>query len=277
MAANWNKAFWQETYRTKISSIIFKKENIAIPQNTINWDVQENNKCARIASYIQDDGNNGYVLTIVSPHTIYANARSFQYFKGFTNLKFINFDNFDTSKCRLMYYMFYNCNSLTNLNIENFNIDNVTEVNGMFYNCKKLETINLCDFHKNKVKNLSSLFYECQSLKNINLSKLNTTNVTEMYAMFYGCSSLNILDLSNFDTSKVTKMSYMFLNCENLTTIYVSEKWSTENVKNDVYMFKSNVKLVGENGTKFSSSHNNKEYARIDKGESEPGYFTLKK
>lgn len=70
----------------------------------------------------------------------------------------------------------------------------------------------------------------------------------------------------------------MFSNCTSLTTIYVSESFTTAAITgttNGMYMFSSCAALVGGNGTVFSSSHTNKEYARIDTAET-PGYFTYK-
>ena len=87
---------------------------------------------------------------------------------------------------------------------------------------------------------------------------------------------MEILDLSNFDTSKVTNMAQMFANCNNLKTIYASDKFVTTNVTGDNAMFLSSSNLVGSSGTKYSASHIDKEYARIDGGTANPGYFTLK-
>ena len=41
-------------------------------------------------------------------------------------------------------------------------------------------------------------------------------------------------------------------------------------------MFQYSSKLIGGNGTKFSSSFIDKTYARIDNPPDSPGYFTLK-
>ena len=69
------------------------------------------------------------------------------------------------------------------------------------------------------------------------------------------------------------------------TKIYVSEKFTTENVTNSSNMFIRNpnmysglsneIVLTGGNGTIWDENHTDKEYARIDTPET-PGYFTLK-
>ena len=71
------------------------------------------------------------------------------------------------------------------------------------------------------------------------------------------------------------KFSTMFNKTTSLNTIYVSDKFVTDNVSDSSYMFYNNINLVGGNGTTFSNSYKDKTYARIDTEES-PGYFTLK-
>ena len=121
----------------------------------------------------------------------------------------------------------------------------------------------------------SGMFYWFSHLTEIEgLNNLDTTRSTNMSYMFYNCSSLTSLDLSSFDTSNVTNMSCMFNSCENLETVTVSDKWTTERVTNSDAMFFGCSFLTGGAGTLYSSSHTDKEYARIDGGTSNPGYFT---
>jgi len=65
----------------------------------------------------------------------------------------------------------------------------------------------------------------------------------------------------------------MFYSCSKLKTIYAGDKWSTAKVTNSAKMFYGCKKLVGGNGTIFSSSYIDKTYARIDKS-GKKGYFT---
>lgn len=88
--------------------------------------------------------------------------------------------------------------------------------------------------------------------------------------------SITILDLSSFDTRRVYDMCYMFKGCESLTTIYVETNWITANATKSIYMFLDCELLVGGAGTTYDSTKTDKTYARIDGGESAPGYFTLK-
>lgn len=100
--------------------------------------------------------------------------------------------------------------------------------------------------------------------------------------LFYYLRGLTSIDLSNFKTDGVKDMSYMFDNSSELTSLYVSEYnsetkkgWTTENVISSSEMFKSCIKLVGGNGTKYNSSYQDATYARIDTAEN-PGYLTKK-
>ena len=131
-------------------------------------------------------------------------------------------------------------------------------------------------------KDASRLFYYLRGLTSIDLSNFKTDGVKDMSYMFDNSSELTSLDVSNFNTSQVTGMRSMFDNCSGLTSLYVSEYnsetkkgWTTENVISSSEMFKSCIKLVGGNGTKYNSSYQDATYARIDTAEN-PGYLTKK-
>ncbi len=109
------------------------------------------------------------------------------------------------------------------------------------------------------------------------LRYLNTSYVNNMREMFAYCSRLNTLDLSYMDNHNVTNMDDMFYDCTCLTTIYASELWNPNNARSSKSMFTMCDALVGGMGTKHSRSHNNGDYAHIDGGPANPGYFTYKK
>ena len=86
--------------------------------------------------------------------------------------------------------------------------------------------------------------------------------------------------MSTFDTTNVTNMKITFSGCDNLKTIYVSNKFVTDNVTNSSRMFYDDEKLVGGNGTTYNyyledydASVSDKTMAKIDKP-GQPGYFT---
>ena len=194
-------------------------------------------------------------------------------FEGCRDLISLDLSNFDTSKVKSMYYMFKWCRNLNTLDLSNFNTSQVHNMMGMFSTCINLESVNLSSFNTSNVTRMNNMFEQCNNLKSIDVSNFDTSKVESMSYMFYNCNKLTSLNLSNFNTSEVKNMSYMFNNCKNLKTIYVNE-FDTSNVTKSEGMFLSCNYLVGQNGTRFSSSHGDVQYARVDTSET-PGYFTL--
>ncbi len=127
-----------------------------------------------------------------------------------------------------------------------------------------------------EVTNMANMFVEC-TLPSLDLNSFNTSKVTDMSNMFDG-SRLTNLELSSFNTSQVTNMDYMFRDCSNLRTIYVGNGWTTDAVMYSFHMFKNCTSLVGGQGTSYnnSGSSSNKDYAHIDGGTNDPGYFTAR-
>ena len=150
-----------------------------------------------------------------------------------------------------------------------------TTTDSWFKNFTKLETIEgIGNITTDEVTYMDNMFNNCYSLKSLDLSSFNTENVTVMQAMFFGCKSLQSLNLSSFNTEKVEDMFRMFFLCENLETIYVSSKWNTDKVSTSTNMFLGCAALVGGEGTTYNENNTDKTYARIDGGESAPGYLT---
>ena len=127
-----------------------------------------------------------------------------------------------------MYYMFYNCASLTTIPM--LDTSNVITMERMFSNCTNLTTIP--QLYTSNVISMSYMFYACNNLTIIPM--LDTSNVTSMTYMFYNCR--NLTSIPQLDTSKVTNMSYMFYGCNNLTTIPMLD---TSNVTNMGSYFRS--------------------------------------
>ena len=193
-----------------------------------------------------------------------------------SSLTSLNLSNFNTSKVINMIGMFDWCSKLQTLNLSNFNTSNVTSMNDMFYNCFSLTSLIVNNFDTGKVQSMKSMFWKCSSLTSLDLSSFDTSNVTNMSGMFTGCRLLTTLDLSSFNTSNVTSMEYMFWGCTDLKSIYTSNNFITTNVINSNEMFINSTKLVGGAGTTYNENKVDKEYARVDGGTSNPGYFTLK-
>ena len=132
-----------------------------------------------------------------------------------------------------------------------------------------------------KCTTLKSTAYWFEGCTNLTLfsglDNLKTDNVEDMTCMFSNCFYLRYLDISGFNTGKVTSMMGMFYDCNFLETIFVGEKWNTDNLTNlgGNSMFSFCDRLVGGQGTKYADNYiNDHTYAHIDEGTSNPGYFT---
>lgn len=233
-------------------------------------------------------------------------------FSGCASLASLDLSAFDTGKVTDMRHMFEGCASLRTLDAsERFNTANVTNMSAMFADCASLsywklwldsglDTANVTDMsdmfsgcasladvgHLNtaSVTDMSGMFAGCASLSTVYLEGFNTANVTDMSGMFQG-SGMVELNLarqaedgtweSGWNTGKVTNMEDMFRDCSALATVNVIPGvFSTGAVTNSANMFTGCANLVGGRGTAYSAAHVDKEYARIDFGEREPGYFT---
>ena len=108
-------------------------------------------------------------------------------------------------------------------------------------------------------------FQGCLNLTDIEgIEYLNTENVTDMSSMFQACPRGYPLDLTSFNTANVTDMGSMFEHCRNLKSIFVSDKFVTDQITNGDKMFNDCTNLRGYNDSKID--HN---YANC----SQPGYF----
>ena len=122
-------------------------------------------------------------------------------------------------------------------------------------------------------------FYEMHNLESVNgMDYLNTSEVTRMDAMFNRCYKLKSLDLSSFNTENVTDLSEMFKGCSALQTIYVGDGWALSEMALAISrnVFNDCTNLVGGVGTTYDANHVNADYAHIDGGPDNPGYFTEK-
>ena len=193
------------------------------------------------------------------------------------NFEYLDVSKWNTSNVTNMNSIFQNCENLTWLDVSHWNTSKVVDMSYMFENCKSLTGLNVSNFDTSKVTNMEAMFSKCNNLEELDVNNFDTSNVTNMRHMFWSDSgvamNLKNLDISNWDTSKVTNMEAMFQNCKNLVTIYASTWFVTNLVTSSNNMFTNDTKLVWWFGTTYTSSHKNKEYARID-SESQSWYFT---
>jgi surface protein len=173
-----------------------------------------------------------------------------------------------------MSLMFASLRKINTLDLSMIDTSNVSDMHSMFEN-SVISDLNLSTFNTSKVTDMSQMF-NYATINNLNLLSFDTSNVIDMSYMFENTKNLEIIDISSFDTSNVTKMGFMFYYSSNLKTVYVGDNWSTSNVNNSARMFEGSTKLVGGAGTTYDANHTDKEYAHVDSGTSNPGYFTLK-
>ena len=149
---------------------------------------------------------------------------------------------------------------------ESFKTYALTSLREFFKGCETLETISDLEYlNTAKVTDMGKMFHGCSALTSLDLTNFNTANVEFMDNMFEGCSALKSLDLTNFNTAKVTYMNNMFEGCSALTTIYVSNKFVTDNVSNGSDMFTGCKSLKDYSDSKTDHTYAN--YGTI-------GYFT---
>ena len=271
-------------YKSKITSIITKKDNIVPSTAVESWDISEAGD-GSVMAYVEDDGtgNGTYKVTIGGKGGIIANESMRSYFENFSHMtsidlsaldtsevidmssmfygggdismdiEKINVSNFDTSKVTDMSSMFMSCGSLTSLDLSKFDTSNVTNMASMFDGCSSLTNLDVSSFDTSNVTDMNNMFYYCSSLTSLDLSDFDTSNVTNMNRMFSECSSLTSLDVSNFDTSEVTNMRRMFDSCSSLTSLDVS-KFDTSNVTDMSYMFSGCSSLTNLDVSKFDTS-----------------------
>ncbi len=230
--------FHAEEYRTKITNIRFIQADRVSTSKIMSWDITDA-KDKSVMAWIENDGKDGYILTIAAKEKIVANPNSGFLFNGFRNVKKIeNLGLLDTNNVTNMSDMFSNCFELEELDISNFNTNNVINMSSMFYECVSLRELDLSNFDTSKVTSMESMFYRCSGLPNINLSNFNTSNVTNMTSMFEKCEILFELNLFNFDFKSNVVLDSMFSDCRFLRMIEFNNNFNILSISEKYNMFK---------------------------------------
>lgn len=217
-----------------------------------------------------------------------------------TSLKMVCCSEWDLGNVTIAQGTFYNCSALTEVDCSGWGMGSCDNA---FNGCGKLAALDVSAWGPTKALLLYRTFYGCSALAYLLLEAWGAVRVDNLNAAFYhvavelmdlsawdvsGCSTmastfsyltnLKTLDISGWDTSSMVNLTSMFMGCSALTTIWAGDGWTTKAVTssgNNNYVFNSCTSLVGGNGTTFSGSHANMEYARIN-AEDAPGYFTRK-
>ena len=185
---------------------------------------------------------------------------------NYSSIKNIVFDeSFKTYAPTSLSAFFGGCETLETISgLEYLNTANVEFMDNMFNGCSALKSLDLTNFNTAKVTDMGNMFYGCSALTSLDLTNFNTANVDFMDMMFNGCSALKSLDLTNFNTAKVLDMSYMFMGCSALTTIFVSDKFVTDQVTDGRDMFHMCINLIG--AIEYDGSKSDHTYANYENG-----------
>ena len=214
-------------------------------------------------------------ITIGEQHTS-INSNMSEMFAFCTQLESVDLGGLDTSSVLDMNSMFRGCASLGYVDLSSFDTSYVCSMSSMFEDCSSLEEIVFDDgFSTGYVTDMSEMFSGCIKVSTLDLSGFDTSSVTDMSYMFYECNALTSVDLSSFDLSKISYTADMFrMDGDNaLKTIYVGRSWNIGNTESPK-MFKGCTNLVGGAGTVYNSERISQAYAKIDGGESDPGYLS---
>ena len=262
--------FHTDTYRSKITTIITKNDNI-VPETAVeSWDISEAGD-GSVMAYVEKtdevleprpepgptnakiysndekvndiskpiyatplsetNTNYAYKLTIGGKGGIIANENMTGYFLGF----------------------FSTVLNKVSIDLSALDTSEVTDMRYMFAGCSSLTSLDLSNFDTSKVTDMRYMFAGCNSLTSLDVSNFDTSKVTSMGDMFSRCESLTSLDVSKFNTSKVTNMSAMFYDCNSLTSLDL-RNFDTSNVTDMSAMFNGYNSLTSLDVSKFDTS-----------------------
>ena len=108
--------------------------------------------------------------------------------------------------------------------------------------------------------------------------EMDASNLESVGSVFFGNTKLRAVNMRGMDWSNVTSMSYMFGNCTGLQVIYATEEFQISTTFTEMFGNWSGgytaENLVGEKGSKCAPRLVGTQYAHIDGGTANPGYFT---
>ena len=194
--------FHTDAYKSKITAITTKNDNVVPATATESWDISEAGD-GSVMAYVEDDGsgNSTYKVTIGGKGGIIANESMIGYFIGFNKMTSIDLSVLDTSEVTNMSGMFAGCGSLTSLDVSNFDTSQVTNMGSMFSGCSSLTNLDVSKFDTSNVTDMSEMFESCHNLTSLDVSKFDTSNVTDMFGMFCECPAWDTVDQTKFSNA----------------------------------------------------------------------------
>ena len=262
--------FHTDDYRSKITTITTKNDNIVPATAVESWDISEAGNGSVMAYVEKTDEvlepmpkpepsnakiySNDEKVNDISK-TIYATPLSETNTTYAYKLTIGGKGGIIANENMTGYFLSFFSTVLNKVSIDLSALDTseVTDMRYMFAGCSSLTSLDLSSFDTSKVTGMYSMFAGCSSLTSLDVSNFNTSKVTNMSAMFFDCNRLTSLDVSNFDTSSVTDMSAMFNGYNSLTSLDVSN-FDTSNVTNMVTMFAGCKNLTSLDVSNFDTS-----------------------
>ncbi len=147
----------------------------------------------------------------------------------------------------------------------------------MFAGCSNLKSVVFGVGNTTGLSTIQNMFMGCSAIQNIDLSPIKYEGIIGDFSWIFGnCSSLKTVDISGLKLTSSNTIRSLFVNCSELVTIYTDPTLDLSSANVGTEAFYMAKKIVGGQGSTSSYYGNNKTYARIDGGTSNPGYFTAK-
>ena len=221
--SNWNTSNVTTMYST------FENCNSLIGLNPSNWNTSSCtnmramfNKCTSLTELNLSKWNTSKVTTMreMFQQNNYGNPRS--------NLKIIGVENWDTSSCTNMGWMFYGCNGTGTLDFSGWDVSKVTTMCHFLAHSGAVVS-GYENWDTSNMINMNGLFHSCLNTS-YDVSKWNTSKVETFAQLFeYNAYLTEIKGFENWDTSSAKAYSEMFNSCPNLKELNLST-FNTRNV-----------------------------------------------
>ena len=170
--------------------------------------------------------------------------------------------------------MFRNC---TDFALRKLDTGRAVSLAFMFYFCSAVESLDLYYFDTANMTSLNYTFHFCQKLADLDLGNWDTRKLDAFAQAFRNMSAIRVIDISGWKMPEYTStMQYAFYNCANLTTIYAPAGCDLSDTAVGNGCFQQCGKLVGGNGTAYSSANVTAAMARVDELVDKAGYFTAR-
>lgn len=148
-----------------------------------------------------------YLACIATQHIKFINGKSFtsfaQAFQDARNLRYVEFENCDTSHVTTFKQMCWGCQSLKDTSfLADLDCSSCTSLEAMFYGAASLEAIDLSLLkNTSSVTSVSRMFNTCSSLTYVNIKGFDSSGVTNFSNFIGGIATMEELDLSSFDVT----------------------------------------------------------------------------